>query len=468
MTALTRLTTGLLLLAALPLHADTLNDIYELAVKNDPLLKESEATYRANREATAIGRAGLLPSLTANAEYNDSSIDTNSRTPIFATTPIYVDRTIDSDRTVYSATLSQALFDLPAWFDFKQGKEISKQAEAELSSAQQDLIIRTAEAYFDVLRAEDNLASSRAQELAFARQLEQAQQRYDVGLIAITDVYEAQAAHDAAVVSRLSDEGALGIAYEGLTVLTGQSHQNLWVLRADFPITPPEAGSRDEWVRFSLENNFSLKASWLAAQAAKQGALSKKSEHLPTVRGGIYYTNDDSDGDIHDHLNAFTDSFDENNEGETVFLRLEVPLYSGGAISAQRRQAYEQYNAASDRYTAVQRNTIQRARSLHLAVITDAQRVKARRQAIISAQSSLDATKAGYEVGSRNVVDVLQSERLLYQALRDYANTRYDFVLNQLRLKEQAGLLSPQDIIDLNLWLETPKAAQLSQQPSIH
>lgn len=470
MSTLHRLAASLLLFLALPLQADTLNDIYELAVENDPQLKVAEASYRANREALAIGRAGLLPSVMAEAEYSDANIDTNSRNSfVIGGTPVQSasNRTLDTERDAYTVTLSQAIFDLPAWFSFKQGKEISRQAEAALASAQQDLIVRTATAYFDVLRAKDNLASTRAQELAFARQLEQTRQRFEVGLIAITDVHEAQAAYDSAVVARLADEGALGIAYEGLTVLTGQSHQNLWTLREDFPVGMPVPENRDEWVTFSLNNNYDLKAAWYAAQAAMQAANARKSAHAPTLRGGIRYTSEESDGTIEDHWNLSEDPFDEKNQGDTVFLRLELPLYSGGAISAQRRQAYEQYNQAAENHTGVQRNTIQNTRSLHLAVVTDAQRVKARKQAIVSSQSALDATKAGYDVGTRNVVDVLQAERLLYQALRDYANTRYDFVLNQLRLKKQAGLLSPQDILDLNDWLEEPAPVQLSEQRSI-
>ncbi len=460
--------TALLCLAAsLPAQADTLADIYELATRNDPQLKVAEASYRAGREALPLGRAGLLPSVVAEAEYSESNQVRNTRTPVSlggGSFQTMTNRDYETERDAYSVTLSQALFDLPAWFSFRQGKELTRQAEAELAAAQQDLIVRSAEAYFDVLRAQDNLASSRAQELAFQRQLEQTRQRFEVGLIAITDVHEAQAAYDSAVVTRLSDEGALGIAYEGLTVLTGQPHQNLWLLRADFPVTPPVPENRDEWVQFSLNNNYALKSAWYAAQAAMQAANARKAAHLPTLRGGVSYVSEENDGTIDDNWLLRSDPFDDKTQGDTVFLKLELPLYSGGAISAQRRQAYERYNQAAEYHTSVQRNTIQQARSLHLAVVTDAQRVKARQQAIVSAQSALDATRAGYEVGTRNVVDVVQAERLLHQAIRDYANTRYDYVLNQLRLKQQAGTLSPQDILDLNHWLAEPPAPTLSAQ----
>lgn len=459
---------GLLLIAPLA-QADTLHDIYELAVRNDPLLKVAEAEYRAKREALPLGRAGLLPWVSGSGEYSESEYKKTSSSPIvIGGTPIQSSsrRTTESESETWTVTLSQAIFDLPAWFAFKEGREISRQAEAELAAAQQDLMVRSADAYFNVLRAQDNLASSRAQELAFQRQLEQTRQRYDVGLIAITDVHEAQAAYDLALVTRLSDEGDLGIAYEALTVLTNQPHDNLWALKADFPITPPVPENRDEWVDFALNNNYDLKAAWYRSQASQQAANARKSAHLPTLRGGYRYSHEAIDGDIDDHYNLRRDPFDDNTRGDTVFLRLEMPLFSGGSVSAQRRQAWETYNASREGHTATQRNTIQQTRSLHLAVTTHAGRVQARRQALVSSQSALDATRAGYDVGTRNVVDVLQAERLRYQALRDYANSRYDYVLAQLRLKQLAGTLSPQDILDLTRWLEAPAAPTLSGQDS--
>lgn len=453
-------------LLAAPLQADTLHDIYELALKNDPVLKVAEAQYRATREAAPLARAALLPQISGKAEYAYSRKDTNTRTAGIAPgSSAYTNRFVETETDNYSVTLSQALFDMPAWFSFREGKQISRQAEVELAGSQQDLIVRVSEAYFNVLRAEDNLASSRAQEIALQRQLDQAQQRFDVGLIAITDVHEAQAAYDLAVVTRLADEGALGTAYEALTVLTGQEHQNLWVLRRDFEATAPVPASRDEWVQFALQHNYALKAAEYAADAARQGASASAARHLPTLRGGYVYNSDESDGTIKDRWAVREDPFDNKDQGGTAFVTLDVPIFAGGGISAGRRQAYANANRASESYTSVQRNTIQNTRSLHLAVVTDAQRVKARHQAIISAQSALDATRAGYDVGTRNIVDVVQSERFLYQALRDYANSRYDYVINQLRLKQLAGTLSPQDVIDLNGWLETPPPASASQQP---
>jgi outer membrane protein len=442
--------------------ADTLVEVYELALKNDPVLKAAEASYRAGQESENLGRAGLLPQVGAQAIYGES--DLNHKTARTFTlggvnVPSKTDTDADEDREDYYLTLSQNLFDMPAWFSFKQGKELTKQAEAQFAADQQDLIVRTVEAYINVLRAIDNLKSSQAEEAAFKRQLEQTQQRFEVGLIAITDVHEARAAYDLAVVNLLTDEGALGVAYEALSVLTGQTHSNVWLLSEKFPVVNPEPAERDQWVDLALKGNFEMRAAEFAAEASRQYAQASKYEHLPTLVGQVNMVNTASDSDDRDNIRDQDLSNSADVEGNSFTVTMNIPLYSGGYISAQRRQSYEQFITARETHTSVMRNTIQATRSLHLAVVTDVERVKARQQSIVSAQSALDATTAGYEVGTRNVVDVLNAQQVLYRAIRDYANTRFDYVVRLLRLRKQAGLLSPEDVQALNRWLVEPPAA---------
>src|SRR5690606_29097312 len=202
--------------------ADTLRDVYDLALKNDPKLKIAEATFRADRENAVQGRSGLLPQINADASYGRQYQDREAEgitdfgpdlTPVFGG----VDTDTRTTNRGWGVALSQPLFDLPAWFDFKRGREISRQAQAQLGADQQDLIVRTADAYFSVLRARDNLQVAQAEERAAKRQLDQAQQRFDVGLIAITDIHEARAAFDASVAVRIGEDGNLATAYEGLT-----------------------------------------------------------------------------------------------------------------------------------------------------------------------------------------------------------------------------------------------------------
>ncbi len=423
--------------------ADTLEDTYQLALKNDATLKASEATYKANLETEKQGLSQLLPQINASGDYSESDIDNSSNNPASLTPNDYNSKT---KQTTVSASLSQTLFDLSAWFTFKSGKETSKQAEAQFAYDQQDLIVRTITAYFNVLRALDNLEAAKAEERATKRQLEQTQQRFDVGLIAITDVHEAQASYDNTVVQRLTDEGDVGTSYESLAVITGQHQANLWLLSKDFPVVNTDPQSRDEWVQFALKNNYSLKASLYGMEAARQNATSKKMEHAPTLSGSYAYNDNGQDIDV-----SYQDT-----DGSTWGVTLTVPIYSGGYVSSQRRQAYEQYNYALQTKINTQRTVVSTTRASHIIVTTDVQAVKARQQGIVSSNSALEATQAGYEVGTRNIVDVLNSQRNLYDSIRDYANARYDYILHMVSLKQAAGLLSPQDVLDINKWLVAP------------
>lgn len=429
--------------------AESLEDIYQLALQNDAKLKAAEASYRANIEREEQAFSQLLPQVIGSYSYSESDQDYNSRTRLATS-----EGNSTSETTTLSISLEQKLFDLSSWFSFKGGKALTEQAEAQLAADQQALIIRVATAYFNVLRAQDNLAASKAEERATQRQLEQTQQRYDVGLIAITDVHEARAVYDNTVVQRLTFEGQLGTAYEALSVLTSQTHNSIWSLKEDYPVIDPTPLDRKQWVEFALKNNYQLKAVTAAKAASHQNAKAKKMNHMPTVTATYQYNDTSSDNDFSDY--SGNDLFDDS-EGSVWAVRLSVPIFSGGGISSQRREAYEQYNASFQQEIDTRRGIIQGTRTLHLNVTTDVQRVKARARGIISTRSALEATEAGYEVGTRNIVDVLQAQRGLYAAIRDYANSRYDYVINLLTLKQQAGLLSPQDILDLNTWL-TPLA----------
>lgn len=450
-------------------QADTLLDIYELALKNDPTLKAAQASYKSLRENKTLGRSALLPQISAQADYTDSERDVINDQTLSLGGGLVPNKSNDNtkeDSKGYNISLSQNLFNLPAWFSFKQGKQLSQQAESQFSYDQQDLIIRVAEAYFTVLRARDNLTTNIAEEKAIERQLEQTQQRFDVGLIAITDVHEARAAHDLARVTRLEAEGNLGIAREALTVLTGQAPGELWTLKESLPIASPEPAQRADWVNFALKNNMRIKAAFFAAQAAHQNAKSKKAEHLPKLKGSINYFDNDTDGNSFDNdLQVNKPSFNES-DGHSFGITLDVPIYSGGRVSASRRQAYQDYMRAYETHIGTQRNTIQLTRSLHLQVVTDVGKVNARQQAITSAQSALDATQAGYEVGTRNIVDVLNAQRFLFRALFNYSNARYDYVLNMLKLKQQAGTLSPSEVTELSSWLEVASAPTASANAS--
>ncbi len=456
---------AVLLFSASATMADTLTDIYELALKNDPTLRAAQANYRAGLESKNIGLAGLLPQINANANYTDSEQTTTGTNSFSSITGAGTDSDAELTSKGWGITLDQKLFDMPAWFAFEQGKQLNVQAEAQFAADQQDLVVRVAEAYFDVLRAKDNLSASKAQEAANKRQLEQTQQRFDVGLIAITDVHEAQASFDLSVATRLGDQGNLGVSMEALSILTGQPHYNLWTLVSNYPITNPDPMDKDQWVEFALANNYNLKVAKATRDASHSQAKSSKYEHMPKITARLGYDDTNNDGTNTENTpGSFIQSSDYNNDvdGSSISLTLSMPIYAGGATSANSRRAYEQYNASLENYAGTMRTTVQTTRAFHLTVETDVARTAARRQAITSSQSALDATQAGYEVGTRNIVDVLNVQQSLYSAIRDYANTRYNYIVNMLKLKQLAGTLSPQDIYDLNKWLETPAAATAS------
>ena len=441
------------------LHAESLRDIYELALENDAQLKAEEAQYLAGLESEKLSLSRLLPQINANYDYTDTDQDVEGEGFDFTgdVTVIETFTNTDVSRDGYQVSLNQALFDLPAWFGFQSGKELTKQAEATFAANQQNLVVRVVEAYLLVLRAQDNLSASSAQERAFERQLEQTQQRFEVGLIAITDVYEAQAARDLAQVDRIVDENNVSVALERLTILTGRSHSNLDVLQEDFEIKMPDPLDRAAWVDFAMENNFTLAAARYAEEASRQNAKANKSAHAPTIRGSYAYSDYSTEGDLtRKPETQFDNSPDNDTDINTWQIRLDLPLYSGGAISSNRRRTAQEFNASRENRINLTRNVVTNTRSLHMTVISDVSRVAARKQSIVSSRSALDATQAGYEVGTRNVVDVLNAQNTLFSAERDYANTRYDYILDIMRLKEQAGLLSPEDINSLDSYLETP------------
>jgi outer membrane protein len=457
-----------LTLASTITQGESLHDIYQLALQNDAQMKAEQAQYLAGLESENLSLSALLPQVNANYDYTDTDQDSTGES-IDSTDGITAINTLtntDVTRDGYQISLNQALFNLPAWFNFQSGKELSKQAEATFAANQQNLIVRVVEAYLLVLRAQDNLSASQAQERAFERQLEQTQQRFEVGLIAITDVYEAQAARDLSQVNRIVDENNVSVALERLSILTGQRHSLINVLQEDFDIKLPEPADRAAWVDFAMQNNFNLQAARYGEEASRQSAKASKMGHAPTVSGNYTYSDYSTEGDLtRKPTTTFDISPNSDNEFNSWQIRVDVPLFSGGAVSSQRRRAAQEFNATRENRINLSRNTVTNTRSLHMTVVSDVSRIAARKQSIVSSTSSLDATQAGYEVGTRNVVDVLNAQNTLFSAQRDYANSRYDYILNIMRLKEQAGLLSPDDINNLDSFMETPPPPSANSTP---
>lgn len=417
------------------LQAADLLTVYQHALDYDSELAAARATYQAQEESVYEARSGLLPQIGAGA-----SLSRNRRDSELTGKNTY-------NSFGYSIELTQPLFRADTWYRYQGSKFASRQAAAQYVLEEQNLILRAADAYFSVLRAEENLATAKAAEEAFERQWEQARQRFDVGLIAITEVLEAQALYDSAKVQRIAAEGDLAVAQESLERLTGQSYQNLGKLREDFPIVHPEPNSPDQWVDTALQQNLSIQSAAFAVEAAQQQLKTNRAQHYPTLDAFASYEDVNISG-------SEVSTFNANSQNEfSIGLQLRVPLYTGGGVQAGVRRAGFELERAEQTLTTVRRNTTLNIRSLLRTLNTNIESIQARKQAIRSAESALEATRAGYQVGTRNIVEVLDAERLYYETLRDYANSRFDYVLNSLRLKQAAGILNPGDLDQLNRWL---------------
>ena len=419
------------------LKSENLSDIYELALKNDPLLRAAEATYRAGKENKAQGIAGLLPTLSigGSTNWNEYRIE---------------DQLQDQyNSNSYYGNINQPIFRLDKWFQFERGTALSESAEAEFAYQQQETMIRVASAYFNVLNSFDNLNAAEAEEKAIQRQRDLAKKRFDVGLAAITEVQETQAAYDLTIVSRIARQAQLDSAQETLTSIIGRDITLLSPLADDFEISLPDPLDRESWVSLGLKNNYQLKSAKLQRDAAQASARASASNHLPQIDlvGRISQSTSKQGkfgGFIQNPL------FGIEQDTRQYSIQFNLPLYAGGAISSARRQAYANYDRSKEQAIYTERSTIRDIRSNHFGVQTQVANVTARKQALASAESALKATEVGYEVGTRNTVDLLDAQKRLFQAQRDYASSRYEYIISMLRLKASVGSLNPNDLINIS------------------
>jgi outer membrane protein len=359
----------------------------------------------------------------------------------------------DNDRLTAGINLSQELYQQSSWVSLDIAEKSARQADSAYAAEQQGVILRVAQAYFDVLRANDSLEFVRAEKAAVGRQLEQTKQRFDVGLSAITDVHDAQAEYDSVLANEVLTENQLVNSYEDLRVITGQGHTELSVLDTERFSASPSEQSSDSLIDEAQQKNLSLLASRINADIAKDNISLASSGHMPslTFDAGYNYT---------DQSNSGTPSQDGNYGDINAGINLYIPLYSGGNTSSLTSQAEFQYVAASQDLEATYRDVTKNVRAFNNNINASIGALKAYEQTVISAKSALEATEAGFDVGTRTIVDVLDSTRRLYDANRNLANARYDYILSVLQLKQAVGTLSEQDIMDINTGLKANKTTQ--------
>jgi outer membrane protein len=443
-------------------YAADLMAVYQRALQNDPQLREAEANRLAALESKPQALAALLPQLTGSAlasKERDTGPSNLSETVSVAGSPSINESFPFDGHTIthnhkYGVDLKQNIFRWENWVALQRADAQVAQAEADYQAAQQDLMSRVAQRYFDVLASEDDLDAQDGALASVSRQLEQAEQRYAVGLIAITDVQEARAAHDSSAAAVIAAKRQVASAQEFLREITGDLFDSLARPIEPFQLDNPDPVSEDRWVEMGLQQNLSLVSSRLAADIARDNVSSVRGGHYPSldlVASG-YKVNTDANSINADGTPYGSSTLDQTQR--SIGIQLTFPLYSGGMVSSQVRQAVYQHRAAKERVERVARQTEHDARDAYLGVISEITRVKALRRAVESNTTALNATQAGYEAGTRTAVDVLESRRRWIQAKTDYARSRYDYMMNVLKLEQAAGILSEQSLNRLNALLK--------------
>lgn len=425
---------GALYSLALSARAEDLMEIYLQAMQNDTQIGGARAEMQQALEAKPRARARFLPRVDVNAYYSRSKTEI---TPSTGTNESYPSRG-------YTLTLTQPLFHADAFAQSSQAGALVRQAEAQFKAEDQALTLRVAERYFEVLAAQDNLAATRGEHEAIGKQLEQTKQRFNVGLIAITDVHESQARFDLSTTQVISAENRLASAWESLRELTGQNYKTLATLINDAPLVPPTPADIEQWAQKALEQNPGVHAARFAMESAEAEVSRQKGFRYPTLDAvGNYGNSDNSEAPL-----------GLEREDQSVALQLNWALFQGGANQSAVRRARQEVEQAKFFLEQQRRNATLQTREAYLDVTANISRVTALKQAVISNKSALSATEAGYEVGTRTTVDVLNSRTGLFLAQRNYTQARYNYILATLRLKSATGSLSAEDLKQINGWLK--------------
>ena len=416
--------------------ADTLAEVYDQAKQNDPQLLRSAAQRDAAFEAVTSSGSDLLPQINLTANYDINRGDRN--------TSGVGSSSIDNNTWGAAIGFSQELYKRSSWITLDTAEKTARQADSAYAAEQQALILRTATAYFDVLRAQDNLEFVRAEKAAVARQLEQTKQRFEVGLSAITDVHDAQAQYDGVLADEVLAENTLTNSYEGLREITGQEHSQLSILDTDRFSASKSSESAVALVEQAEQKNLSLLAARISQDVAKDNISLASSGHLPSLTlDGNYALADQSNS-----------SQDYDQDNLNIGLNLVVPLYTGGNTTSLTKQAEYNYVAASEDLEATYRSVVKDVRAFNNNISASIGALRAYEQSVVSAQSALEATEAGFDVGTRTIVDVLDSTRRLYDANKNLSDARYNYILSVLQLRQAVGTLSEQDIVDVNAGLK--------------
>lgn len=421
-------------------HASNLIDIYKQALRNDPTFKQAESTWLSQKQNLAIARSAYLPQLQFIGSLDFQHVETRPE-------PSPTNNTDgNSGEYDYTLSLTQPLFNAQTWQSIKGAHASVKAATATYLAAEQDLMQRVSTAYFNVLQAYDKLRFTLANKRAVKQQLVTAEQKFKVGLIAITGVYDAQSVYDQAAANEIRDRNLLENSIEDLRAITGKHYYALNGLGHQVPLSPPKPNNINAWVKTANHQNYSIASQRYLAIAARDNIHEIEAGHLPSL--DLTSTYEDTKSFSHEN-NAPNNSVSE----ATVGLSMNFNIFQGGSVIAQTKQARYDYLTASSALEFTHREVVKDTRQAFLGVISGVSQVKADKQSIKSAQNAVEATKAGYTVGTRTMVDVLNDLSTLYQNQQKYADDQYAYINSIIALKAAAGTLSLNDLVAINRWL---------------
>ena len=416
------------------LNAQDLSETYELALQNDPVLKQAQANQLATGESRPQSIARLLPNIAANGLsswdrlHNKKSPDTDYRGP-----------SQEYWSNAFNIKLTQPLFHWDYWIQLSQSDNQIAQAEADYQAVQQKLMVRTTEAYFNVLSAQDTAELIQAEKQSISRQLDQAKQRFEVGIIAITDVYEAQAGYDEATAKEIEAVHDLENKKEALREIIGDNEVQLNSLGSTLPLLKPEPANIADWSNSAETNNFNIVSAFNKAEFSRKSIDVQRAGHLPQLDMVASYMGSDDNS---------TSGF--RGDTQSVGVQLNVPIFEGGAVNSRTRQASYQYEAAKENLIAVKRAVKREVIDAYNGVLSNIGRVEALKTAVTSAENALAASEVGFEVGTRTMVEVLAQQRNLYRAKRDFYRSRYDYLINSIKLKQASSNLTQNDLEQIN------------------
>ena len=438
---ITALAAGLLFPAS-HAYAEDLIAIYKLAQENDPRFRAAQSAYLAEREKLPQARAGLMPVLNARATRDRNTNQTVTDSFILGRPSAR----FEYSSSEYSLSLSQPVYNAAVFAGLSQAKAEVRRAEAEYAATGQDLILRVAQAYLDLLAAQDSLEFTRAEKKSIQRQWEAAQERLKAGLVAITDVHDARARFEIAVAQEIEAENSSQDKREALRELIGRAPESLARVGANMPLVTPEPADISRWVEGSLTQNYLLLAKREAVESAREEIQRQRAGHYPTLDLVGTRTRNDADGSV--------TGPGIRSDNTVVGLQLNIPLFQGGLVSARAAEAAHRYDAAQQEFEAVRRATERAARASYFGVAAGAAKVTALTQAVVAGESALETKSEGFIAGINTNIDVLDASRDLYRTKRDLSSARYDYLLNMLRLKQAAGTLGDHDVAQINGWLQ--------------